>query len=330
MTFAAFTCAMGDSPAISLPAAATVNLSPADGSGDANRIIITGSGTINSFGDCYNSDTGTRLGDSGEIVTVTKHVTFLPDAGQTITLHQNSPLLCLLGQADRVISGKSFGVYQADTSTPTYWQETQFAQDNRSPVVGGGLIDAIYYAASQTITIPVGAHRAWVRMWGGTGASGAGGAPYGYAVYAPGTGAAGYLEKLLKNLTPGNTLIFTRGTAGVVGATSPGNNGTASTLASGTQTIGTLTANGSNGSAIAGLQSTGTPGGTATGGDINVTGQSGGSNAQIPVGDPAIGAYMSWQTLGGSNFFSKGADGGYPNGNPGTPGGLIIFWLGDQ
>src|SRR5215831_456305 len=211
MGFTPFTCALGDSPAVSLPCAATVNISPGDDSVDTNRVIITGSGTINSFGTCQ----GGAQGFDGEPCTVTKRIEFLPDAGQTITLHHNSPTLCLLGQADRVISGKSFGEYQVD-STQTYWQEISFSQDNKSPVAGGGLIDAIYYTASQTITIPVGAHRAWLRMWGGSGASGNGSAPAGYACYAPGTGAAGYLEKLLKNLTPGNTLAFTRGNGGTV------------------------------------------------------------------------------------------------------------------
>jgi len=100
---------------------------------------------------------------------------------------------------------------------------------------------------------------------------------------------------------------------------------------SGTQTISTLTANGSNGTPGGSAQIPvvqGGAGGTASGGDINITGQNGGSVIGS-VADPTYNYITTSIGQGGSNFFSKGADGGYPNGNPGTPGGLIIHWFGD-
>ena len=115
---------------------------------------------------------------------------------------------------------------------------------------GGQLLAFLTYIASGPITIPPGATRAWLRMWGGSGASGNGAISV-QAYSSNGVGAPGYLEKFLTGLTPGNTLIFTRGAAGTAWTAGNGANGSASILASGTQTIATLTANGSNGTIAA-------------------------------------------------------------------------------
>jgi hypothetical protein len=134
-----------------------------------------------------------------------------------------------------------------------------------------------------------------------------------------------------------DTLIFTLGAAGVPHSGAAGGNGSASILASGTQTIGTLTANGSNGSAFAaasdyatyGAALIGTPGGTASGGDINITGQKGGNAYAVGVGD---GGNASFPGQGGASGLARGAAGvGYniPLGNPGVPGGLLIAWFAD-
>jgi hypothetical protein len=321
MGFTPFTCALGDSPAVSIPAAATTNISPGDDSVDTNRIIITGSGTINSFGIAC----GGNLGFTGERCTVTKRVQFAPTG--TITLHHNSPTLNLLGAADRVITVTSFGEYQSDVNGN--WQEISFSEITKSPTMGGGLIDVIYYLASQTITIPQGAVRAWVRMWGGSGASpNSTSGSSGYYYMTSGVGAPGYLEKWLTGLTPGNTLVFTRGNGGTVAST----NGSASTLASGTQTIGTLTAGGSNGSSVVGFAdpsgaltatAAGSAGGIATGGDLNRPGQTGGPAISMN-GGLAVG-------IGGYNSIGRGVDGtANAPGIAGIPGGAIIHWYGDK
>jgi hypothetical protein len=187
----------------------------------------------------------------------------------------------------------------------------------------------VYYTASATITIPAG--QAWVRMWGASGASGSGSATT-YQQGSPGVGAPGYLEKSLTGLTPGNTLIYTRGAAGVpaVGGGN-GGNGTASTLASGTQTIATLTANGSNGTPAYGGSPVGSPGGTATGGDINQTGQPG--TTCVPIyGEPSgVGTGISilgyFPGVGGRNGPASGPDGAITSpGHPGNPGSMIVSW----
>jgi hypothetical protein len=84
-------------------------------------------------------------------------------------------------------------------------------------------------------------------------------------------GDAGYLEKYLHGLTPGNTLALTIGAAGAATPTSGG----ASSLASGTQTITTLTANGGTDASSGSNSVVSGAGGTATNGDLNVTGGSG-------------------------------------------------------
>jgi hypothetical protein len=195
-----------------------------------------------------------------------------------------------------------------------------------SPV---GSAAATQYTTSQTITIRT--PRAKVRMWGGSGASGAGSSPnfYNSNSGSPGTGAGGYLEKFLTGLTVGNTLAFTCGNPGAA-TTGIGGNGTASILASGTQTIATLTANGSNGSQAGNVA--GSAGGTATGGDLNQTGQTGGNAPPIydtPSGPgTAITVVGYYSGIGGRNGLANGVDGVYVSpGNHGNPGGLIIEWV---
>lgn len=175
-----------------------------------------------------------------------------------------------------------------------------------------------FYSGSQTITIPAGFTKALVKMWGATG--GSGGVNSGDSA---GTGAGGYLEKFLTGLTPGNTLVYTQGAAGTAGASTPtaGGNAGTTTLASGSQTISTLTCNGSIGTVIGTTSATaGSTGGAASGGDINISGQSG----QATSGAGASGA-------GGCTFYSRGADGvgaaGNLAGNAGNPGGLQITWM---
>ena len=177
-----FITSLADSPIVTLPAGPTVDIAPGDvvtnpdappeetigiiGSGwgtnavDTNRVIVNGSGTINSFG----LANGGQRDEFGNVVVITKRVEFQPDAGQTITLHHNPPTLVLLGNADHAITTKSFGEYQSDTSGN--WTEIGLAAQNISPTKQqGGLISVNYYTASGAITIPPPRTRAFIRMW---------------------------------------------------------------------------------------------------------------------------------------------------------------------
>lgn len=185
-----------------------------------------------------------------------------------------------------------------------------------------GLLGIMYFGTSQQITIPPGATKCYIQMWGASGGSGGG-----TDANTSGSGAGGYLEKLLTGLVPGNTMQFTCGAGGTAGPVAAnGGPGGVTTMTSGSQQIPQLICNpgdpsvGFVGSGNEGDR--GANGGTATGGDINVTGQSGSD------GGVGIGAGS-----GGQNFFSRGADGigtqgpASQVGNPGFPGGLKVSWF---
>jgi hypothetical protein len=314
---AAITFAMGDAPEIALPATLDMQIAPPPNNAiDSNRVFIGGSGPIRSFGQAYPG----MVGEYGQPYIVTKKITYQPDPGQTITLQHNPPALTLLGGINRDITGRCFGEVQSDEDGN--WEETRFTQDNASPILSGGLIAIITYTASATITIPANAQRAWVRMWGPSGASGA--AESGTLCGSAGVGSGGYLEKFLTGLVPGKTLIYTRGAAGVP-TNSAGGNASDSTLASGTQTIATLTAGGSHGTALGmSIPTAGSVGGVATGGDINRAGQNGGWSlpigGDVPTMIPGAGGVMG---------LARGPDGTQSTtlGNAGFPGGLVIAWF---
>jgi hypothetical protein len=123
MSIVPFNCAIGDAPSKILPCASTVALAPPDDSVDTNKIIITGHGTITSFGPPP-ANTG-----------VTKQVTFEPSGGSIVLTH-SAPSLVLLGAATRTIGTVCIGVYSCDTSG--HWTEESFADTTQAPGSGGG------------------------------------------------------------------------------------------------------------------------------------------------------------------------------------------------
>ena len=171
----------------------------------------------------------------------------------------NSAALALRGGASRGVVTNDISIFHSDANGN--FVELVYAPVTAAsePTYTGRLIGTIVYAGDATVTIPDGAGQGKGRITGGAGGSG-GAQAYsggGYNAASGGSGAPGYSEFLLTGLIPGNTLTFTVGAGGTAGAgggaTVPtaGGNGTASTLASGTQTISTITANGSNGTGAA-------------------------------------------------------------------------------
>lgn len=146
-----------------------------------------------------------------------------------------------------------------------------------------------YVFTSATVTIPAHANRARVRMVGSGG---------GYRTFVGGCGAA--LEKLLTGLTPGLTLAATVSNAHAGYEVA----GIDTVLASGTQSIATLTAGG-------GGVGWGSPpsAGTASGGDLNING---------------YGAYPAWL----SGYYGTGGLPGDPA-RSGDPGLIMIDWYAD-
>ena len=182
---------------------------------------------------------------------------------------------------------------------------------------------------AQTYTAP--ANTQWVKVTV-VGPGGNGGAATGQR--ATGGGGGGVAIKWL-SMTAAQTLVYTVGTA----------SGTASTVASGTLTITTITANsGTNGAGTAYANSitAGGAGGTATNGDVNITGEQGGysygSGTTVQTnfggkggdcpgfgsGGPAL-AIVATAGVQGNGF---GAGGGGAHGNATAAagrGGIIIF-----
>jgi hypothetical protein len=182
---------------------------------------------------------------------------------------------------------------------------------------------------AQTYTAP--SNTQWVKVTV-VGPGGNGGAATGQR--ATGGGGGGVAIKWLA-MTAAQTLVYTVGTA----------SGTASTVASGTLTITTITANsGTNGAgtAYAASITAGGAGGTATNGDVNITGGQGGysygSGTTVTTnfggkggdcpgfgsGGPAL-ALVATAGVQGNGF---GAGGGGAHGNATAAagrGGVIIF-----
>jgi hypothetical protein len=165
---------------------------------------------------------------------------------------------------------------------------------------GGGLGGTTVYTANATFTIPAGKTVVKVTVVGGGGGSGNGS---GQTRQALGGGGGGTAVKYLTGLTPGNTLAVTVGAGGIGGASgSNGGTGGTSSVASGTQSITTVSATGGTGgtlTASGALQVFGTiAGGGASGGDYNIS------------GSPSLIFGMNWEypcTYGALAFASGGA-----------------------
>lgn len=177
-----------------------------------------------------------------------------------------------------------------------------------------GIPNKQIFTSGGTFTIPAGVTALKVSV---VGAGGAGGGATTTA-NASGTGGfgGGAAVKWLSGLTPGNTLTVAVGTGGTGVANGAGNSGGNSSVSSGTQTISTITGSGGGGGATTGnivLFS----GGTATGGDQNITG---GSPTSMLVN------YCNAGSVGGTSIFSGGGAGGFTGAgvagtNPGAGGG---------
>jgi hypothetical protein len=150
------------------------------------------------------------------------------------------------------------------------------------------------FSANGTFTIPTGITKIKVTVTGGGGgAAGSGG-------YHSGGGGGGTAIKWLTGLTSGANLAVTIGGGGNGGiwnnaGTNGGNAGGNSTVASGNQSISTITGGGGGGGVP--NMGTGNRGGVGSGGDLNMYGDPG------PTGPDGDGLQ------GGSSYFGGGAAG---------------------
>lgn len=257
-------------------------------------------------------DYAIKDGSNSEIGTATYSTTGPQLTGRTVTKSTNAnAAINLSGNAQVFITPRAETLNDASSLTTgtvatarlgsgTANSSTAlFGDQSYKTITDHGVVQVTSYG-SGTITIPTGATRAKVRLWGGSGNASANACSGG-----GGGGGGGGLVKYLTGLTAGNTLALTVGSAA-----------SASTLSSGTQSITTLTANGGSSCSNS---TVGAAGGTASNGDINVTGQQGGSKGG---GGSDVGA-------GGVSGLgmSTGANGRVASGtNNGVAGGCIIEW----
>jgi hypothetical protein len=178
-------------------------------------------------------------------------------------------------------------------SNGTTWQSV-------APVTN---VSATVFTASGTFTIPTGVTRVKMTIvgGGGGGGSGSGGCP---GTNGSGGGGGGAAIKWLTGLTPANTLTVTVGAAGAVATV-----GGTSSVASGTQTITTVSATGGAAGTSSG---TGSAGGLGSSGDLNIGGSAGGNSSYTLSGGASI--------LGGGGNLAAGRS--YGGGGSGGAGGI--------
>lgn len=158
----AWQSAQGDSPPANLACAATVTLN----SVDTNNVVITGTGTISSFGPAGQAPIdGSLDANENPIYTmapwpVTKRVIFVPSGG-SITL-QNGANLVLLGAATRVVPHKSFGIYSCDTTG--VWTELSFTDTTVAAMTKTPTVVAFKTPGTFTYTPAPGVK--WIRVRG--------------------------------------------------------------------------------------------------------------------------------------------------------------------
>ena len=135
-------------------------------------------------------------------------------------------------------------------------------------VVGGTPISAaeFNFVGSSTFTVPAGVTSLTVKLWGAGGGSGGNG----YIEGGGGGGGGAYASKVLA-VTPGQSINYTVGTGGGAG----GYGGAFLGQVVGTSGSATTCSGVSAGGGQGGGDGIGGAGGTASGGDINITGQSG-------------------------------------------------------
>lgn len=188
---------------------------------------------------------------------------------------------------------------------------------NLAPQVGGWFKRTVITASTTTFQFDTAASFAEIEVLGGGGGAGStsGSSGAGLATAGGGGGAGGYAKKLITitDAIRAATKTITIGAGGTAVSGTFGNNGSPSSY---TDTVNTLTGNGGGRGNTGGMANTipvGAPGigGSASGGDVNVSG----SNALPGIGWGTLavgsaGAAAASGGLGASSQFGKGGSQG--------------------
>lgn len=207
-------------------------------------------------------------------------------------------------------------------------------------MLGGGTLNCQVFTSSGTFTVPSGVRYFDVEVVGGGG--GGGGVYASSTITGGGGGGGGYCRKFKLDLYGVSSVSVTVGSGGAAGTSSQnGGNGGQSSFGS------YLIANGGGGGVSNG--GAGESGGSASGGDINITGQSGTrgyswgyGGSYWAIGGIGGGSFLGiggLQTIGDGNGnsgigYGAGGSGGVSinysgnrNGGAGTQGIVIIRWI---
>ena len=218
------------------------------------------------------------------------------------------------------------------SGTGTFWA---------AAAAGGGLLGMTAVTATGTFTIPAGVSKLKVTIVGGGGGGGGGAAGVEYVsatFYGAGGGGGGTAIQFISSVTPGNTITVTVGSGGAGGGSgSGGTTGGTSSIASGTESITSVSATGGAGGVRSSTLNTmsGGLGGLGSGGVLSLRGGGGtvkgyeqhgqGGSSMFGGGPPQVGTSVgvpssSLYGVGGTGFGS-GSSG---SGAAGTAG-LVLF-----
>lgn len=286
----------------------TLNQNTTGSAGSVANALTAGTNITFSSGTTYNGSAAITInatGGSGTVTSVSALTlgTTGTDLSSTVANSTTTPVITL--NVPTASATNRGALSSSDWSTFNGKQAalvsgTNIKTINSTTLLGSGDIVAGVLAKSTSVfqtgtaaTYTAPANTQWVKVTV-VGPGGNGGAANNQR--ATGGGGGGVAIKWL-SMTSGQTLTYTVGTA----------SGTASTVSSGTLSITTITANsGTNGTgtAYALSQTAGGAGGTATNGDVNITGEQGGYS------------YGSSTTVT-TNFSGKGGDcPGFGSGGP--------------
>jgi hypothetical protein len=206
----------------------------------------------------------------------------------------------------------------------------------------GGFTCFQAFSANGTFTVPAGISKILVEVWGGGGSGGPAGASATTSSGGGGGGSGGYARKILQ-VTPGQSfpVVVGAGGAGVASTATVGLGTFTYGRAGGPSSFGSIVANGGGpgmspgfaagcGGAQTGYSGAG---GTATGGDENVTGARGNVgdfNYYHPMGaaggagapSPRGGAFPGGGGAGGNAFFQLSDRASYA----GQRGSVVVWW----
>ena len=150
MSTVPWACAAGDAPPVTLSCAATVAIAPPDDSVDTNNVVITGTGTIYSFGPSPLAIIGFQVDSNGDAIEdangdpipikqpqgCTKHIIFEPISDVQPIILAGSASMILLGGASRTIAKKTHGTYSCDLLGN--WTELNIVDMTNAGGGGGG------------------------------------------------------------------------------------------------------------------------------------------------------------------------------------------------